>query len=70
MRTRTSPRNQERLWRILGGSQPKPQRAILHLVVRTENGQQTLSCGHSVPLPPCWSGRYPRERRCFECEAA
>ena len=29
MRTRRSPRNQERLWKELGGSQPKPKRTRL-----------------------------------------
>lgn len=66
MRTRTSPRNQDILWRALGNVARKP-RAVLHYVVRTADGEQLLTCGHTVLLP-LWSGRLPRERRCFQCE--
>lgn len=67
MRTRRSPRNQEILWRALGGATPRPVVAVLRMVTETRDGLQILSCGHSVPLPACWTGRFPRERRCEEC---
>ena len=70
MRTRRSPRKQERLWRELGGVERVQPKQRLKLVVRTENGVQTLACGHSVALPPCWAGRFPRERHCEQCWSA
>lgn len=68
MNTRKSPRNQERLWKLLGGARPKPLRAALYMVVSTRDRIQKLSCGHVVLLPPMWSGRPPAQRRCFTCE--
>lgn len=66
--TRRSPRNQEHLWRALGLTvQPRQALVVLRTVVSTADRRQTLSCGHVVPLPPCWAGRAPRERRCEEC---
>lgn len=67
MRTRRSPRNQEILWRAFSGAIAKRAPARIKLVARTENGTQFLVCGHSVTLPPCWTGRYPRERHCPTC---
>ncbi len=71
MRTRRSPRNQELLWRILGGS-AKPRRdrsRFLRQVARTIGREQILTCGHSRELPPMWAGRPPAQRYCPECEA-
>jgi hypothetical protein len=68
MNTRRSPRNQERLWRALAGVTPKHDKAIINMVYRTVDGMQHLSCGHTVALPPCWTGRLPNQRRCFKCE--
>ena len=71
MRTRRSPRNQERLWRQLGSQPPKIDRSkFLRTVTATAKGEQTLSCGHSVPLPLPWSGRFPAHRFCEQCQEA
>jgi hypothetical protein len=67
MRTRTSPRNQEILWRALGAPVKRDRAKYLHYVVNTVANVQTLSCGHTRELPAMWAGRVPARRLCFIC---